>query len=229
MLTYPQLDCLGNRKDPGNPSQLKMPRTPRHLFLLLICSLSAAACFAAASGEALAQVKTGTQAAKEKGPTPAKKTQPPVQGLGVPGAESTVILIRSTLLSLNDAMETGNYTVLRDLPAPSFREANSAGRLYQIFASLEAQHVSLAAVAILVPKLPQALNIDANGRLHISGYFPGDPVQLNFDLLFEAVAGRWRLFGTSVNPIKLSGAAVQPQAGLSGKAGEPARQPKSAR
>ena len=98
MLTYPQLDCLGNRKDPGNPSQLKMPRTPRHLFLLLICS----------SG-------------------------------------STVILIRSTRLSLNDAMETGNYTVLRDLATPSFREANSAGRLYQIFASLEAQHVSLAA------------------------------------------------------------------------------------
>ena len=128
----------------------------------------------------------------------------------VPSAESIVILIRSTLLSLGDAMETGNYTVLRDLGSPSFREANSAGRLYQIFARLEAQHISLSAVAILVPTLPQAPSIDADGRLHIGGMFPGEPMRIDFNLTFEAVAGRWRIFGVSVAPVQTQAANARP-------------------
>jgi hypothetical protein len=38
------------------------------------------------------------------------------------------------------------------------------------------------------------------GMLHIKGYFPGQPVQINFELLYQAVGGRWQLFGISVNP-----------------------------
>jgi hypothetical protein len=98
------------------------------------------------------------------------------------------------------AMRTGNYTVLRDVASPSFREANSAGRLSQIFAPVAAKNLDLAAVAILGPQLLQAPSIDQNKRLHITGYFPGNPVQLNFDLMFEPVNGQWRLFGLSVVP-----------------------------
>ena len=120
----------------------------------------------------------------------------------MPSAENIVVLIRSTLLTLNDAMHTGNYTVLRDLASPSFREANSAGRLVQVFSNLAAQRIDLTAVAILAPKLPQPPAIDQNKRLRISGFFPGEPVQLNFDLIFEVVANQWRLFGISVNPTR---------------------------
>ena len=121
-----------------------------------------------------------------------------------------MVLIRSTLLSLNDALHTGNYTVLRDLASPSFREANSAGRLVQIFSSLAAQRIDLTAVAILAPKLPNPPAIDQNRRLRISGFFPGEPVQINFDLTFEAVANQWRLFGISVNPAKSASADCHP-------------------
>jgi hypothetical protein len=99
-------------------------------------------------------------------------------------------------------MVTGNYTVFRDLAAPSFREANSAGRLYQIFSDLSAERISLSAVAILVPKLPEPPAINANKRLRIGGHFPGEPVQIHFDLQFEAVTGQWRLFGIAVHPAK---------------------------
>jgi hypothetical protein len=119
----------------------------------------------------------------------------------LPSAETVVILIRTTLLSLNDAMRTGNFTVLRDVASPSFREANTAGRLYQIFADVAAKNIDLAAVAILGPQLQQAPSIDQNRRLHIGGYFPGTPVQVNFDLIFEPVNGQWRLFGLSVVPV----------------------------
>jgi hypothetical protein len=59
-------------------------------------------------------------------------------------------------------------------------------------------------------KLPEPPSIDANKRLRIAGIFPGDPVQINFDLQFEAVGGQWRLFGIAVNPAKSASAAPAP-------------------
>ncbi len=141
-----------------------------------------------------------------------KLQQPSAPDVVLPSAETTVILIRATLLSLNDAMRTGNYTVLRDLAAPSFREANTAGRLYEIFSNLAAKRIDLSAVTILAPQVPQAPSIDENKRLHISGYFPGNPVQLNFELVFEAVNNQWRLFGIAVNPTQSATANVSPAA-----------------
>jgi hypothetical protein len=131
----------------------------------------------------------------------------------IPSADIVVILIRSTLLSLNDALRTGNYTVLRDLASPSFREANNAGQLHQVFSGLSAQRIDLSAVAILAPKLPQPPSIDQDKRLHIAGYFPGEPVRLDFGLVYEAVASQWRLFGISVNPAKSVSADAAPPAG----------------
>ena len=166
----------------------------RHPRALLLGALIALAAFGT-SDQAVAQGKA--DAPKSKADTPKKDAAPEFI---LPSAESTVVLIRSTLLSLNDALRTGNYTVLRDLAAPSFRDANSAGRLHQIFANLSAQRIDLAAVAILPPKLPQPPSIDQDKRLRIAGYFPGEPVQLHFDLIFEAVGNQWRLFGIAVNP-----------------------------
>jgi hypothetical protein len=142
--------------------------------------------------DAPAQSKGGSAPNKES----------PKRTLILPSAENTVVIIRSALLALDHALATGNFTVLRDLASPSFQQANSAERLAQIFANLRSQQFTLSAVAILVPKLPQAPNIDDQQRLRISGYFPGDPVQINFELQFEAVAGRWRLFGIGVTPTK---------------------------
>jgi hypothetical protein len=32
----------------------------------------------------------------------------------------------------------------------------------------------------------------------LTGYFPTRPQQINFDLIFQTVAGQWRLFGISI-------------------------------
>jgi hypothetical protein len=119
----------------------------------------------------------------------------------MPDAEKIVLLLRSTLLTLNDAIDTGNFTVLRDKGAPGFREANSAARLSQSFSNLAAKGIDLSAVSILAPQLTEAPALDQQkGMLHLKGYFPGQPVQINFEMLYQAVDGRWRLFGLSVQP-----------------------------
>jgi hypothetical protein len=200
----------------------------RHVLPLLPWALAALAPLATPR-HALAQTKTEPSLAQ-----PNRPSTPPVQmaapDVVMPSADIIVILIRSTLLSLNDALRTGNYTVLRDLASPSFREANSAGRLHQIFSGLSTQRIDLSAVAILAPKLTLGPSIDQEKRLRIVGYFPGEPVQLNFELVFEAVASQWRLYGIAVNPAKsVSADATPPAAATLEKKKSSAPQGKSGR
>src|SRR5262249_11875939 len=113
--------------------------------------------------------------------------------------------------TLNDALQTGNFTVLRDMGAPGFREANSAGKLAQIFAPLASQGIDLSAVTYLAPQLTEMPTIDPQRQmLHLKGYFPGQPLQVNFETLYEPGAGRWRVFGLSVNAVPPPPAATPP-------------------
>ncbi len=109
-----------------------------------------------------------------------------------------LILIRSSLLALDHANKTGNYTVLRDLGAPGF-QSNSAARLAEIFAKLRADNLDLSGVAVIDPQLSLLPQIEANGLMHMAGFFPSVPTQVNFDLAFAPVNGQWRLFGISVS------------------------------
>jgi len=123
------------------------------------------------------------------------------QRLPVPPAEKLVLLIRMSLLTLNDALQTGNFTVLRDRGSPNFRAANSAADLARIFTRLEVENVDLAMVAIMTPELTEAKVEGPEQRLTLKGVFPGQPMQIGFELAYEPVAGHWQLFGISVAPV----------------------------
>lgn len=128
---------------------------------------------------------------------------------------TVVVLIRSTLIALDHANKTGNYSVLRELGAPSFEAANSTARLSQVFATQRAQALDMSAVAILEPRLRQMPQITADGLLHIVGYVPSGPVQVDFEFLFAPVGKSWELFGLSVNlsqspPLPPAPAATEP-------------------
>jgi hypothetical protein len=119
----------------------------------------------------------------------------------MPDAEKIVLLLRTTLVTLNDAIQTGNFTVLRDVGAPSFSDANSAARLSQSFLDLASKGVDLSAVTVIAPQLTEPPALDQQkGMLHLKGYFPGNPVQINFEVLYQSIGGHWRLFGLSVQP-----------------------------
>ena len=130
-----------------------------------------------------------------------QQTETQAQGprLTVPTDDVLLILIRATLIALNQANVTGNYTVLRDLGAPAFKENNSADKLAQVFASIRQRKLDLTLVLLVQPKLYRKPVITPKGLLRITGFFPTDREPINFDLLFQAVEGRWRLFGISAD------------------------------
>lgn len=112
--------------------------------------------------------------------------------------DQALYLIRSTLLTLNDANRSGNYTVLRDLASPDFQTRNSAADLARIFTDLRERKFDLFGVALLAPQLSTSPQIDAQNRLRLAGVFQTRPLMIQFDLQFQNVGGEWRLFGISV-------------------------------
>src|SRR5260370_1876362 len=88
-------------------------------------------------------------------------------------------LVRSTLLTLNDANRTGNYTVLRELAAPDFQARNTASDLAQIFADLRRRNFDLFRVALIAPQFTTtpALVDAAGGKLRLTGFFATQPLR----------------------------------------------------
>jgi hypothetical protein len=123
-----------------------------------------------------------------------------------------LMLIRSSLLALDQANKTGNYTVLRDLGAPGFQAANTAARLSEIFAAQRNDKLDLSGVAVIDPQLSLLPEIEQNGMMRMAGFFPSVPSQVNFELLFAPVDGQWRLFGLSVNVAQSAPVAPAPPA-----------------
>lgn len=138
-----------------------------------------------------------------------------------------LILVKSTIIALDQANKTGNYTVLRDLAAPGFAAANNAARLAEIFANLRRDKIDLSGALVLEPQLTVMPEITTNGMLHLAGFFPSAPTQINFEFLYAAVDGQWRLFGIATNlgsttPVAPAPAAAKPSpAAPTAKEGEP--------
>jgi hypothetical protein len=108
-----------------------------------------------------------------------------------------LILVRSSLLALDHANKTGNYSVLRDLGAPLF-QTNNAARLAEVFSSQRKEKWDLSGVATLEPQLNFPPRIEPNGMLHIVGFFPSAAAQLNFEFLFAADERQWKISGMAV-------------------------------
>ncbi len=120
------------------------------------------------------------------------------QQLLVPNDLQLVMMIQTTLIAFNQANATGNYTVLRDLASPNFQQTNTPARLGEIFSAERAQKTDISPIVLMRPNLVRPAAIDGNGLLHVQGFFPSKPKQVNFMLVFEAVAREWRLHALSV-------------------------------
>jgi hypothetical protein len=166
-------------------------------------------------------------APKQQQPAPKQQPQAQAPKPAQIDRNGVLILIRTTLLALDQANKTGNYTVLRDLGSPDF-QANTAARLAEIFAQQRRDNIDLSGIAVIDPQLTVLPQIEANGLMRMAGFFPSVPTQVNFELAYAPVGGRWRLFGLSVSFGQAAPAAPQPPAPAAPQAEAPSPAPKSA-
>jgi hypothetical protein len=140
-------------------------------------------------------------AALAQAPAPAQPLAPAASQAGLPDQLTIHKLVWSAMAALDQANQTGNYSVLRDLGAPSFQAGNSAATLGGAFQPLRAQQIDLGYTLVTSPVFQFPPAIAQNGLLRIRGVFPLRPTAIGFDLLFQNVGGQWKIFGISVVPV----------------------------
>ena len=123
----------------------------------------------------------------------------PSSNANVDARKLASLLIKNALISVNQGNLTGNYTVLRDLASPGFRERNSAADLAKIFAGLREQKIDLSPIVLLDPVITQSKFNKEQQQLRMAGFFPSAPEQVKFDLTFQMInPGGWMIHTVSV-------------------------------
>ena len=138
-------------------------------------------------------------------PAVAAQQMPPPQPAQI-DRNTALILIRTSLVALQQANQTGNYSVLYAMSAPGFQSVNTPEKLSQIFANLRAKNFDLSGVVVLEPQLSIMPELYQNGVMRMAGFFPSVPMQVYFELQFMPVQGQWKLLAIAVNVAPVGGA-----------------------
>ena len=131
-------------------------------------------------------------------PPPAVAPTPPPRPIQI-DRNSALILIRTSLVALQQANQTSNYSVLYGISSPSFQNTNSPERLGQIFTNLRGKNFDLSGVVVLEPQLTITPEVYESGVMRMAGFFPSVPLQVYFELQFIPVQGVWKLLAIGVN------------------------------
>ena len=122
----------------------------------------------------------------------------------VPGALEQEVMIKTYLLTLNDANLTGDYTVLHARLAKPFREQFSAERLKKIFKPFADKKIDYGIIAAKPPVASSESRIDNRGALILRGYFDTKPSRVIYELDFIPSEGEWKPIKVNVHvkPVK---------------------------
>ncbi|ANY21242.1 hypothetical protein A6F68_02752 [Tsuneonella dongtanensis] len=132
----------------------------------------------------------------------------------VPDQLELTKMIWSTLLAVDHANKSGNYSVLRDMSAQGFQINNDPARLAQVFAGLRTSGIDLSNSLVLAPtffEAPRQIQADV---FEVKGVFQLRPSAIQFDIFYQWEQGRWKLFGIDIQPISMAqalpGSNIQP-------------------
>ncbi len=122
----------------------------------------------------------------------------------VPSAFIQEVMIKTYLLTLNDANITGDYSVLHARLAKPFREQFDAARLKKIFGSFHDKKIDFGLIAAKPPVASEKTRIDDRGALVMRGYFDTTPARLLYELDFIPSEGEWKPIKINVHikPVK---------------------------
>lgn len=120
--------------------------------------------------------------------------------------EETVLtrLVWTTMVTVDNANRTGDYSVLLALGAPSFQANNSEEDLATLFASLRENRVDIGKAILIEPTWLLEPAVNGQGILRLRGGFEYRPRAIRFDILFQNVGGGWRILGLSVAELSAS-------------------------
>lgn len=120
----------------------------------------------------------------------------------VPGERALEALVKSSLLTFNDANVTNNYTVLHAKLSQPFRIKYPPEKLAETFKVFRDKNIDFDIIAGLKPVYDPAPQVDDNGKLLVEGYFDPEKARVAFELDYIPSDGEWKLIrlNVKVNP-----------------------------
>jgi hypothetical protein len=125
--------------------------------------------------------------------------QPGLAEAPPPPYDVLVMLARTTMVAVNQANQTGNYSVLHALASPRIQKKLDEKSLGQALAGFRQRKIDLSPAVLVAPQFVQPPGVDADGVLSLMGVFPTQPRQIRFSLGFRLIDGHWRIEAFNVD------------------------------
>jgi hypothetical protein len=137
----------------------------------------------------LSAAQNGAEAASKK----RGKAKIPSRLPAPPDKTHAASMVKVTLVTLNNAVLSKNFSVLWSQSAYGLRRRYSTARMRRAFAPFIKRGVDIAPALNLRPIWNVEPAVDAHGELRLAGWFRTRPRIVRFDLRYLRERGRWRL------------------------------------
>ena len=116
----------------------------------------------------------------------------------LPTDDEQEILIKTTLITFNDANMTGNYSVLHAKSSRQFQDQVSVEKFAAAFKKFRDMRLNIESVVSADIDLTKT-KTDDDGVLQLVGSFKDDDKKIRYDLKFVKNDGVWKLLGLNLD------------------------------
>jgi hypothetical protein len=121
----------------------------------------------------------------------------------IPSDDDQDVLVRTTLMTFNDANMTGNYAVFLAKASKQMQAEFTAEKLSTAFEGFRKNELFFEEVATADYDSEEKPKFDTDGALVLAGVFKTDDMQVKYKLRFVQNTKVWKLLGIDVNATKL--------------------------
>ena len=127
----------------------------------------------------------------------------PAFAADIPDDDSQDVLIRTTLMTFNDANMTGNYAVLAAKASKQFQAQLPVDKLASAFESFRKNELFFEGVVSADYDSYEKASFDSDGALVLAGVFKTSDIQVKYRLRFVQDGKAWKILGINVDADKL--------------------------
>jgi hypothetical protein len=127
----------------------------------------------------------------------------PVFAAEIPSDDDQDVMIRTTLMTFNDANMTGNYSVFLAKASKEFQNQFTVDKMAAAFESFRTHGLFFESVATEDYDSYEKAKIEPDGQLVLAGVFKIDRMQVKYVLKFFQNNKVWKVSGITVNADKL--------------------------
>ena len=127
----------------------------------------------------------------------------PARAAELPSDDEQDVLIRTTLMTFNDANMTGNYAVLAAKASKQFQAQLPVDKLAAAFESFRKNELFFEGVVSADYDSYEKASFDSDGALVLAGVFKTSDIQVKYRLRFVQDGKAWKILGINVDADKL--------------------------